>query len=265
MVYVVVGIILIGIIYYVLKKLADVVGGGKKLAIIIAISVVAFLAFSWIGVLGVIAFGVVVALIRAAGTNIGNMVKTHDKEKKDIAQIKQKTQINKQMHDNDYALLQELNRNCVYLGYIDSQGWLRKLPNYANKRYSTNFNDITEKFAMQVEQQNIQQNENWFQPFLEYIIAHPQGTTVTKMLNEVKCPQFQFTHMTSDFNILNSRMMKGTQRISKDVPPLFEYHNVKDIKEYLFVPTKYALKLYGINDMSKETANHTVEIDFDDL
>ena len=265
MLYIIIGIVIIGIICAAFQRMANMVGGGKRLAVIVLIFVVAFLALSWVGVLGVIVVGVIIALLRSFGIHLGNIVKDHDKEKKDIAQIKQNTQASKEMHDNEFALIQELNQNCVYLGFMDDQRWLYKLPNYANRKYATNFIDITRKFATQVEQQNIQQNEDWFRPFLEYIISHPQGTTVTKMLNEVRCPQFQFTHITPDFHILNVRMMRGTQRISKDVPPLFEQHNVNGMNEYLFVPTRYALNLYGKNDSSKEKTDHTVEIDFDDL
>lgn len=264
MVYIIVGLILLGIIYAIFEKLADVVGGAGTLIAIIVILAIAYFAFSWRGVFGVIGAAILIALFGSAGTFISNTVKTHDKEMKETAKIKQKTQSNKEMHDNDTALRNELEMNCRWLGFMSEQMWLAKLPNYANKKYSTSFADITKNFATQMEQQNIRQNDDWFQPFLMYVIAHP-GSTVTKMLNEVSCPQFHATHVTPNGDILNTRMIKGTQKVNKDVPPLFTQCFIKDMNEFVFSPTKYALKLYSTGSSSSETISHKEEIDFDDL
>lgn len=264
MLYIIIGLILLGIIYAVFEKLANLVGGAGILIAISVILAIAYFAFSWIGVFGVIGAAILIALVGSAGTFIGKTVKTHDKEMKETAKIKQKTQSNKEMHDNDTALRNELEMNCRWLGFMNKQMWVAKLPNYADKQYSTNFEDVTNNFATQMEQQNIRQNDEWFQPFLMYVIAHPQGTTVTKMLNEVSCPQFHATHVTPNGDILNTRMVKGTKRVSQDVPPLFEKRSVK-MDEYLFVPTRYALKLYSTGSSSSETISHTEEINLDDL
>ncbi|GFP76643.1 hypothetical protein [Clostridium fungisolvens] len=262
-------LIILGIMYAVFQKLADFVGGSKTLIVIIVILLIAYLAFSWKGVFSVIgaAIGVVllIALLGTAGSFISKTVETHDKEMKETAEIKQKTQISKEMHDNDTALRNELDMNCRWLGVMSEQMWMAKLPNYVNKKYSTSFNNITKNFATQMEQQNITQNDEWFQPFLMYVIANPQGTTVTKMLNEVSCPQFYATHITPNGDILNTRMIRGTKRVNKDVPPLFEERFIKEMNESLFVPTRYALKLYSTDSSSSETISHTEEIDFNDL
>lgn len=265
MLYIIIGLILLGIIYAIFEKLANVVGGAGTLIAIIVILAIAYFAFSWRGVFGVIGAAILIALFSSAGTFISNTVKTHDKEMKETAKIKQKTQNSKEIHDNDIALRNELEMNCRWLGFMSEQMWMTKLPNYVGKKYSTSFADITKNFATQMEHQNIRQNDEWFQPFLMYVIAHPQGTTVTKMLNEVSCPQFHATHVTPNGDILNTRMVKGTKRVSRDVPPLFEELFIKEINESVFAPTKYALDLYGTGSSSSETMSHKEEIDFDDL
>lgn len=267
--YIIIGLIILGIISAIFEKLADLVGGSGILIAIIVVLVIAYLAFSWKGVFGVIGAAIVISLVvnllGRASTFISKTVQTHDKEMKEAARIKQKTQSRKEMHDNDTALRNELDMNCRWLGFMSEQMWQVKLPNYVNKKYSTSFTDITKNFAAQMEHQNIRQNDEWFQPFLMYVIAHPQGTTVTKILNEVSCPQFHATHVTPNGDILNTRMIKGTRRVSKDVPPLFEERFIKEMNESLFVPTKYAIKLYSTDSSSSETINHTEEIDFNDL
>lgn len=266
--YIIIGLIILGIIFAIFEKLADLVGGSGILIAIIVVLVIAYLAFSWKGVFGVIGAAIVIALVAtllgSASTFISKTVETHDKEMKETARIKQKTQSSKEIHDNDTALRNELDMNCRWLGFMSEEMWQVKLPNYVNKKYSTSFTDITKNFATQMEQQNIRQNDEWFQPFLMYVIAHP-GSTVTKMLNEVSCPQFHATHVTPNGDILNTRMVKGTKKVNKDVPPLFTQCFIKDMNEFVFAPTKYALKLYSTGRSSSETINHTEEIDFNDL
>lgn len=261
--YIVIALIVIGIISSIIEKLSDMVGGRKVLVVLIVLYIVSFLALSWIGVLIITVVLAILALIRSLGRGISSVVKDHDEEKKNIAQIKQNTQISKEIHDNDMALDTELRKNCTKLGYMNVAMWKAKLPNYVNKQYSEDFTEITYKFAKQIEAQNITQNDDWFQPFVNYLVIHPQGATVIKMLSEVQCLQFNYTHATPDENILYNRLIQGTKRIQGDVPPVFSHTSVGENGE-IFTLSAYGQKLYCTNNfMAKES--HVTEMDISEL
>ena len=252
----VVGAIVIGLLKYLLEEHGVAVG-------LIIVLIIVFSLFGWIGVLAAIAIAAVVVGIVCLVQFIGKTVEEHDKQKKETAKINFATQIKKEAFENETALLEELNLNCRWLGYMNDEMWQRKFPNYMDKKYATDFKEITANFAKQTEQQYITQNNEWFQPFLRYIIEHPQGSTPTKMINEVNCPQFNATHFTPNIVLLKKKLKEGTQRVSKDVPPLFEEIPLSEIADCLYVPTKYALKLYGKEE--KEFGVKQEEISFSDL
>lgn len=265
MVYIIIGIIVLGIIGW----LAEKVGGFVPLLIIIGLIIVLSVFGLWPYALGFAAIcGVGYAIIKVlgnAGKYVGDQVKEHDARQKETAQINQKTQADKQMHSNDVALMEELSKNCYWLGYMTDDMWLKKLPNYASKRYSTDFRTITSNFAKQIEQQHITQNGDWLEPFKLYILNHPGGSTVTKMLHEVDCPQLKMTHSTPDGDLLNTWLVRGTKKANKDVPALFSSTFIKEMNESVFTPTPYLKKLYGGNDEGGQEVNHATEISFDDL
>lgn len=265
---IIIGIIILGALMNLFEFLSDKIGK-TTVVIVLVLDVIAYFAGSLRTVFIVTVIGIGISLlvrqIGKAGQHISNTIENHDKEKKKIAQINQNTQLSREAHENEAALQAELNANCRWLGYMDVQAWSIKLPNYKSKRYLKSFEEITQNFAKQMEQQNITQNDDWFQPFLMYIIEHPQGGTITKMLNEVKCPQLNITHSTPDKELLYERLERGTKRVSKDVPPLFLERSLSEINEPLFVPTKYALKLYTSNVEDSQEISHTEEINFNDL
>lgn len=248
-IYIIIALIVIGVIYAIFEKLSDVFGGGGNAAFVIFIYVVSFFALSWIGVLGVTAVLFILSYLGRAGMHISEKVKKHNEER------------------NDTLLIDELNRNCIWLGYMSEKMWEKKLPNYVNRKYSTNFADITKNFAEQTEQKKILQSNDWFRPFLNYISEHPQGVTVVKMLNEVECPHFRYTHSTPNNTILQEWMERGTKKANIDVPPIFECHNIKglDGNEMLFSLTAYGRKRYCNGIISDEGNSFTNEISFDDL
>lgn len=267
--YIIGAIIILGIIGAIFEWLSDLVGGAGPLIVIIIILVVLSVFGLWPYALGFLAICIVgyiiVSLIGKAGKYVGDQVEQHDRSKREIAQINQKTQQDKQMHSNDAALMEELSKNCYWLGFMSDEMWLKKLPNYANRQYSTDFRTITSNFAKQIEQQHILQNEDWFEPFKLYVLNHPGGSTVTKMLHEVNCPQLKMTHSTPDGDLLNTWLMRGTKKANKDVPALFSATFIKEMNESVFTPTPYLQKLYGNNGGSSEEINHATEIDFNDL
>lgn len=244
--------IVIGIVWSVFSWLADLVGGTRNLVIIVAVFAVAFFAFSWVGVFCVIAIPVV-----------GKMLAEHDKRAKEVTEEKHKMQSEKHIHDNDSVLMKELETGCMYLGYMDEKKWEEKLPNFRNRQYSTSFQEITSNFAKQVEFQNIWQNDDWFEPYKLYVLDHPAGSTVTKMLAEVDCPVLKMTHGVDDGDLINTMLQRGTVRKGKDVPPLFNATFIKDSNEWLYTPTAYLQQRYAKKTDAME--KHTEEINFDDL
>lgn len=269
MLYIIVGLIILGIIVSIFKRLSELVGGTGNLIVIIIILVASFLVGGVAGIFVVAAIFVVVCvvigLLGIAGKYVGDQVEQHDKSKRETAQINQKIQEDMQIHNNDRALMEELSKNCYWLGYMSDEMWEKKLPNYVGRQYSTDFRTITSNFAKQIEQQHILQNNDWFEPFKLYVLNHPGGSTVTKMLHEVNCPQLRVTHSTPDGDLLNTWLVRGTQKANKDVPALFSSTFIKEMNESVFTPTPYLQKLYsGTNEKAQEV-NHVTEINFDDL
>ncbi len=251
--------IVIGIICSVFSWLADLVGGTINLVIIVAVFAIAFFAFSWVGVFCVIA----IALLGFGIVVVWAMLDEHDKRAKEVAEEQHKMQSEKIIHSNDSVLMKELETGCMYLGHMDEKKWEEKLPNFRNRQYSTSFQEITSNFAKQVEFQNIWQNDDWFEPYKLYVLDHPAGSTVTKMLAEVDCPVLKMTHDVDDGDLINTMLQRGTVRKSKDVPPLFNATFIKDSNEWLYTPTAYLQRLYAKKNDAME--KHTEEINFDDL
>jgi hypothetical protein len=263
--YIIIVLIIIGVIAW----LAEQVGGLLPLILIIGLIIVLSVFGLWSYALGFAAICLVgyaiVRVLGKAGKYVGDQVERHDKDQKETAQINHKTQTEKLIHTNDALLMEELSKNCYWLGFMSDDMWIKKLPNYVNKQYSTNFKTITNNFAKQIEQQHILQNDDWFEPFKLYILDHPGGSTVTKMLHEVNCPQLKMTHSTPDGDLLNTWLVRGTQKANKDVPALFSSTFINEMNESVFTPTAYLKKLYGRNNDENQSVNHVAEIDFDEL
>lgn len=256
---IIVVIVVISIIGSFFSWLSDLVGGPVILVVGIVAFVVAFLAFSWAGVFAVLLAAGVVKLLK----KIGGELEEHDKRANEVAKIQRETQNEKIIHNNDFALMQELKNSCMQLGHMNEEKWKEKLPNFKNRTYSTSFQEITSNFAKQVEFQYIWQDNAWFEAYKRYVLEHPAGSTVTKMLAEVDCPALKMTHTVEDGDLINTMLQRGTIRKSKDVPPLFNATFIEDANEYLYTPTAYLQRLYS-NETSV-TEKHTEEINFDDL
>lgn len=241
--------------------------GRSTLLVTGVLCVLGYFAFSWPGVFVIAVLGIGISLltqqIAKAGRHISHTIEVHDQEKTKKAQIQQQTAHEKAVQENERALQEELEKNCGWLGYTNSKKWHEKLSNYANKEYATSFDTITENFAIQKELQNITQNETWFTPFLEYIVAHPAGSTPTKLLNEVHCPQLYVTHHTPNKILLQKQLTACTKAKSGDVPALLKKQPLSGYDEPLYLPTRYAQKLYGQNVVPEES--HQMELSFEDL
>lgn len=263
MLYIIIGLIVLGVISWMAEEVGGIIPLMGIIVLIIVLSVFSLwpyaLRFAAICAVGY----AVVKLIEKAVKYVGNQVEQHDKSQKEQAEIYQKTQTDIQKHNNDAALMEELSKNCSTLGYMNDDMWRKKLPNYVNRQYSTDFSTITGNFAKQIEQQHILQNDDWFEPFKLYVLKTP--ATVTKLLHEVDCAQLKMTHVTPDGDLLNTWLVKGTEKTNKDVPALFKKEFIKDMNEYLFTPSEYLKNLYGDNNGGTEKSNHYTEINYEDL
>ncbi len=242
----------LGILISIFEFLKEHFGIIAVVVFLIATLIIGFLAGAWIGLLGVIIFWVIVLLFLY-----------HSQNKKEIAENNLKTQKSKEAHDNEVALKRELEQNCKWLGYTNDTVWKRKLPNYVNKKYETSFESITNNYADQIERQNITNNDDWFRPFIEYLVKHG-GCTPVKMLNEVNCPQLKATHSTPNVELLTARLEEGTKDINEEVKAIF--NKVPMENGILYEPTRYLLHREGA-DAATSNGGHqdSDEIDFDDL
>lgn len=260
MVYIIAIIVILGLI----GALIEFIGEHKKPVLItlgcVVVLVVAYRALGWLGIF--ILFGVIVIL--GILVFIASNIYAHDESKKETAKINQETQAANRAQMNENELILELNKNCYHLGLMTPEKWKKKLPNYVGRSYMTSFESITFNFAKQIEQGHIVQNDDWFEPFKIYILNHPSGATVTKMLNEVVCPQLKMTHVTPDGDLVNTWLVRGTKRVSKDVPELFKMTFIKEMNEYLFTPSEYLKHLYE-KTSPEVKGNESVEIDFNEL
>ena len=259
--YIIALIIIIGIIGAICSAIKDLYDNlsdaisPTAVIITIILSIIAFFAFSWVGVLAVAILGLGFSFTLK---KIGQALAQHDKSRRETAKINQKTKKMSLDHSNEMALREELEKNCRWLGYMNQEKWKDKLSNYVNKSYETDFESITNNFAKQMEEQNIIQNGDWFKPFLQHIVDTEAGNTAIQLLNVVNCPQLNITHITPDIELLESELEKKTQRISDDVPPL-----LNKVSGGIYIPTKYAIKLYGKKSNINNVVQHEV-IELDD-
>jgi len=253
LVYIVIAIIVIWIICVIIGKIKDGIvalsGAVGPITLIITaiLCVIAYFAFSWIGVLIVAAIGLGVSFILRKS---GQALAEHDKRKKEAAVIKKETKQMDIRHRNQLALQEELSKNCKWLGEMNAEKWKMKLPNYVNLEYDTSFEMITGNFAKQIEEENILQNDDWFNAYLDYIVKNGKGFSVIQLLNRVACPQMQMTHITPTATMLKAKLDQSTKRISDDVPALLQLNAGET-----YWPTRYAQNRYGIldSDSSKTT------------
>lgn len=257
-VYIIVIIVILVIlsgIYSFFEGLSDAVGK-NTLLITGILCVISFFAFSWIGVLIVAALGIGGSYLLQ---KTRETLREHDANARKTAQINQQTSLQNAQHNNQLALQEELDKNCRWLGEMTPSKWKEKLPNYASKSYETSFEQITSNFAKQMEQQMILQNDDWFTPFMEYIV-NKEATSPIKLLNEVNCPQLKITHSTSNLELLTKRLDRATQRISDDVPPL-----LTKMPSGIYRPTRYANERFGkAKHENFESHHETIDLDDED-
>ena len=271
MLYAIIVIIILGLIVSGFSFLSDLVGGSHVLVPLIILILVSFFVFSWSGVLIILLLFTLYRLAKNFATNANEAKikaaetnKLAAEDKKQAAEIHRVTELNKQAAINDESLKNELMNNCQQLGEMDKQKWREKLPNYVDLNYSSSFDEIVNNFARQIEQQKILSNIEWFEVFKEYIAKHPNGVTITKMLNEVSCPVFQYTHTKKNGDLLYTLVERGTEKRGIDIPPLFNKGpKIEEANEHIYTPTSYLLKQY--RNTEEASVSNAQEMNFDDL
>ena len=166
-------------------------------------------------------------------------------------------------HENDNELANELDRNCKYLGLMNEQRWEMQLHNYVNREYSTSFAEITRNFAMQIEDQYIAKNvDYWMQNFEKYIVQRPSGCPIFKMLEEVDCDALRMTHITPTNKILEHYLNEGTKELGYGVKAKFTVSNADNL--VIYKPTKYLMHLYENKMNGYSIQGKQIEIDADE-
>ena len=252
-------IVAILVVIVIIQMIAEAVGGGKNLALIIGGIALVITA---------IGTGFIVPLLVIAAAVYGVRVlsvavHSHGVNTKAAAERNAITADAQERHNNELALQQELEANCKFLGQMSLQDWYNKLPNYTGKKYVSDFNSIVENFASQVEQEYITHNNEWLQPYLDYIILHPTGMSVLKLLNEVECPSLQYTHVTDDKVLLQSKLDGCCNDISRDVPALLKKSSTQIGDVY--TPSLYLERLSGNTGNLLPDTSKRQEINLDDL
>jgi len=259
MIYIVVIIIVLGIVGAIFQWIVDTVGGGQNLLLIIAgigLLIMAILNGFVVPLLIAVAAIYGIRILAGAVHSLG--VNTKAAAEKNAA-----TADSRERHNNELALQQELENNCKHLGQMSLQDWYNKLPNFAGKKYITDFESIVENFSSQVEQEHITQNREWLQPYLDYIVLHPTGMSILKLLNEVKCPSLQYTHATDNKELLQSKLDECCNDLSKDVPALLRKVSVPGYGE-AYTPSPYLVRLTAnTGNMIPDTSKRN-EINLDD-
>lgn len=266
--YIIIVIVVLGLIGVLFQWIAD---GGWKILLVIGLPVVAYFATGWMGVLAIVVMEIAIGLIGSAAGWFKRTTEEHDERKKEIAQINQVTQANKEAYENEQSLFEVLDKDCRNLGYMNRTLWKEKLQNYEQKNYSTDFYEIVENFAKQIEEQKITYSDDWFKSYWGYVVSHPMGSTIPKMLEEVPVPpQLLATHITRDDILLKNKLDQLSEARGKDRPALFSKQIETSDAGTLYKPTRYGerewKRMSGEDVSLLETPQaEAQEIDFDDL
>ena len=257
-VYIVVGLIVLGLLVEYWKQVGIVVLG-------LVVAIICYAALGAMGLLGLVVviagIGLIVFVMRS--------VKEHDEAKSLLQAQEYKAQKEQNSRDNELIFNEELENNYSTMGYMNLDEWKKKLPNYIDRDYETSFEAIVKNFTEKSEERNIRENKEFLQPFITYLLSRPQGSTVNKMLAEVKDSALKYTHYTSDKELLEERLIKATVGKSKDVPPLLSVIST-EVGD-LYQPTKYCEKLFGSEVVESQTnekkhiSDCNTEISLDDL
>ncbi len=171
---------------------------------------------------------------------------------------------------NEEQLNQFLNTSCREFGYMNSETWAMKLPDFAKKIYNTSFEEITRNFGAAMEKQYITDDMSlsWIDPATNYL-AKAFAADVWE-LERVPSPGLRYTHNTPNGKLIQEAMeqlsihkkineKKLIQQTSLEVEAVCKNHNFRSVEE---VPPYY-LYLYKITDYFMQRSSNTGESNFE--
>lgn len=180
---------------------------------------------------------------------------------------------------NDKKLETILNTSCTQLGCVNSEAWRSRLPMYADKMYSTSFDEITQNFTQASEKQHITDDQKltWLDPASKYLAKSVMADVYE--LAQVPSEGLMYTHSTPNGQLIkdamdnlciakivdNRHMIHKVQLEADAIRKAHGFREGHDVPEYLL--WAYRIDDYVANkSIHKEESNiESEEISLDDL
>lgn len=218
----------------------------KKHRILFIALIISFLIFQWVGIVPILIGFVVFILIAVVIAII-----LPDLRDTILEFLEELIRKRNEENFNDY-----LKKHCMQCGYMDEERWNRRLSWwYKVLPYESSFEEITENFAVSVEKEYIENDEElkWLDPIVHYLTE--QVIADIAELERVPNPYLNYTHYTPNAKLIYDAMNKlcvvkkregkfMIQRINLEEDPVREQLqlNIEEI-----VP-EYYKAAYRIND-----------------
>lgn len=129
---------------------------------------------------------------------------------------------------NEENLKNYLENNCGFMGYMTPERWREQLPQYANRSYTTSFEQITTSFAKEKEKAVFVKSPDlsWVKPYTDYLMANIMGPIYE--LEKIPNPAMQNTHYLPDAALI--------------------YHGLSCLKKYKIIDGAPVLEEVHLND-----------------
>uniref|UniRef100_UPI003FEF5DAC hypothetical protein n=1 Tax=Gemmiger formicilis TaxID=745368 RepID=UPI003FEF5DAC len=122
--------------------------------------------------------------------------------------------IDKIKENNEKEFNQYLEKHCRSMGRLTTKQWADKLPQFANRIYTTSFPFITDNFAKHVEADFFENSKNlsWVDPYVNYLKTNIMATVYE--LEKVSNSAMQTTHYSPDGKLIYDAL-SGLQKYKK--------------------------------------------------
>ena len=300
--YIIIGIIILGIIGWVIEKVGEIIGWASANIDIIAVVVIAGICiyfFEFINALIVTAVislavfitRVIKAYIKEKNEDelntylINNWFKyqcvTEDEWKAELPQFASKSYTTsfEQITSNFTKKIKQKNEdgvntylinNCVKCGHVTEDSWKAMLPQFASKSYITSFEQITSNFAKRMEDKYIEGDEKltWLNPAVHYL-RNNLIADITE-LERVPSEGLNFTHVTPNGklifdameNLCKVKVSDGKHMIQKILLKPDAVRQELNLAADASIPEYYMIA-YKINDIEGNIESE--ELSLDDL
>lgn len=180
---------------------------------------------------------------------------------------------------NEKELMIYLNENCIRCGYVDRTYWRELLPEYVSKSYETSFEEITNRFAWQVEEKYIRNDKEieWLNPAMTYLINNVIADVVE--LEKVPSENLKYTHITPNGKLIHDAMeslcsakiVNGKPMVQKIVLEDSAVRKSLKLQDGKEIPSYYKVAYKIMDSFAKKRKNNknsnieSEEISLDDL